>query len=390
MLQKSILSKLLRPGNQKSKMYGAWLALCLGLLLLFLSALAWLDFKSLLKDRNQDDVMAEYILIGKTIDNSGQANLFSEDEINELKGLKNVKDVGSLVANQFPVSASIGGNLGFQTELFLESVDGSFLEDLPENWHWQDGQNTLPIILSNDFLNLYNYGFALSQGLPQLSKKTIQSLPFQIALNNGQEKYNAEIIGFTDRISSILVPKSFITQKNKSLGSGNAEAPARLILKVKDPSESSFVAFLKEKNYNLNADQLKWSKIKTVVQAIISVVGVVAIFIVGMGILSFILFLEVTVYRAEKHIVLLKQLGYLPKHLQKVLIRFFIPWMSSALIAASLLAIIAQGLLMVWLRKMDLQLNFSIAWIIPVLLSFFLLILYLLLRRSTNAILNKI
>jgi len=373
-------------------MYGSWIALCFGLLLLFLSALTWMDFRQIFNEKNPQDSMSEYLIVGKMIANEkgAQNRLFTNGEIDEIKAFKNVRGVGSLTANQFPVAANIGGNLGFHTELFLEAVDNSFLDNLPQNWSWQPGQNTVPILISNDFLNLYNYGFALSQGLPQLSQKSIQALPFQIVVNNGMEKFNAEIVGFTDRINSILVPELFMQTMNEKYDSGINISPSRIIIKVKDPSDHAFVALLKEKNYTVNADQLRWSRIRTAVQTIISIVGGIALLIVGMGILSFVLFLEITVFRAEKHIQLLKQIGYAPWQLKKILIHFFLPWMSSAVLMAAVVALGLQMIMLFWLKNRNLELRMTDAWILLVLMLFFLVILYLLLNKSTKNILRKI
>jgi hypothetical protein len=376
-------------------MYGAWLALCLGLLLLFAAILAWVDFRQILKGKNRQDSMAEFIVIGKKITNEnmgfGQSqNHFSSGDIRDIRQLKNVKAVGKISANQFPVTARMGGSLGFSTELFLESIDNTFLDELPSGWQWQPGENTLPVILSNDFLNLYNYGFALSQGYPQLSQKSIQALPFRIIIAGGKEKFNAQIVGFTDRISSVLVPENFMLAMNAKYGHAGEEMPSRLILKVKDPSDKAFVSMLQKKDYTVNSDQLRWSRIRTAVQAIVSVVGLVALLIVGMAVLSFILFLEITVYRAAGAIRLLKQIGYAPAQLRKVLNRFFLPWMGSAVLIAALAAFALHILLAAWVKSMGLSLEIPIASILIFPLLLFLPALYFLLQSATKAILKKV
>ncbi len=395
MQQNKIILKLLRPGRQKSRMYGSWIALCIGLLLLFTAALAWFDFREILSGKGKEDTMAAYVVIGKKVTNESMArnpedNLFSPPEIAGLQQVKGVTEVGPLISNNYPVSASMGGNLHFYTEMFLGAVEDKYLDVLPEDWTWQPGQQSLPIIMSNDFLNLYNYGFALSQGLPQLSQTSIKALPFEISIARGQEKYRAQIVGFTDRISSVLVPRNFMDEMNRKYAAGTAGKPSRLVVKVQDPSDPSFVDFLKAKSYTTNEEQLRWNRIRTVVQAIVTSVGGLALIVVGMAVLSFILFIEITVQRAAGHISLMKQLGYAPRTLRKILNRFFLPWISSAVIAASLLAFGIHFFMVQWLRTMELQLKLGDAWIIAVLTVVMLLLLLLLLRRSASNILRKI
>ena len=395
MQQNKIILKLLRPGTQKARMYGSWAALCIGLLLLFIAALAWFDFNQILGGKGKQDSMASFVVIGKKVTNESMQknvaeNLFTDKDINQLKQLQGVREVGPLTANRFPVSASLGGNLGFYTEMFLESVDDKYLDVVPEDWNWTAGQPTLPVIMSNDFLNLYNYGFALSQGLPQLSQSSIKAIPFQITVAKGKEQYRAQIVGFTDRISSVLVPQRFMEEMNKKYGDQNATRSSRLILKVKDPSDQQFVAYLKAKNYTTNEDQLRWNRIRSAVQAIVTSVGAVALIVVGMAVLAFILFIEITVQRAAGHIRLMKQLGYAPRTLKKILNRFFLPWLSSAVFVAAVIALGCHIFLIQWLQHMQLQLSITDAWILPVLLLVILTLLWLLLRRSVSKILNKI
>ncbi len=395
MQQEKIILKLLRPGHQRGRMYGSWIALSIGLLLLFVAALAWIDFRSILSRKGKEDSMAAYVVIGKKVTNESmmknpEDNLFTETDVQGLKSLKNVNEVGFLNANKFPVSASMGGNLGFYTEMFLGSVEDKYLDVLPEDWMWQPGQQSLPIIMSTDFLNLYNYGFALSQGLPQLSPTSIKSLPFEISIARGKEKYRAQIVGFTDRISSVLVPQNFMDEMNKRYGVNATTKPSRLILKVQDPSESQFVNYLKAEDYTTNEEQLRWNKIRTVVQAIVTSVGGIAVVVVGMALLSFILFVEITVQKAAGHIRLMKQIGYAPAKLRKILNRFFLPWVSSAVIFAALLAFGVHVFMVTWLKKMELQLEITDAWVIAMLMAGLLILLLLLLRKSVRNILKTV
>lgn len=395
MQQNKIILKLLRPGTHKARMYGSWAALCVGLLLLFAAVLAWSDFNQILSGKGKQDSMASFVVIGKKVTNESMQrnvteNLFTDQDISGLQQLPGVREVGPLTSNRYPVSASLGGNLGFYTEMFLESVDDKYLDVVPEEWNWQPGQPTLPIIMSNDFLNLYNYGFALSQGLPQLSQSSIKAIPFQITVAKGKEQYRAQIVGFTDRISSVLVPQSFMEEMNKRYGDKNTTRSSRLILNVKDPSDQQFVSYLKAKNYTTNEDQLRWNRIRSAVQAIVTSVGAVALIVVGMAVLAFILFIELTVQRAAGHIRLMKQLGYAPRTLKRILNRFFLPWLGSAVFVAAIIALGCHIILVQWLRKMELQLQITDAWILPVLLVVLLALLGLLLRRSVSKILNRI
>jgi hypothetical protein len=376
-------------------MYGSWLALCLGILLLFLAVLAWINFSETLSGKEKKDSMSEYLVVGKEITDQRAGrnkteNLFSLDEQSEVRTAPGVQDAGALTANKYPVSANIGGSLGFYTELFLESVEDHFLDVKPEDWHWQPGQNYLPVILSNDFLNMYNYGFALSQGYPQLSQKSIKNLPFEINIAGGRQRYRAQIVGFTDRISSLLVPQRFMEQMNNDFAQTNSSLPSRLILKVKDPSDKAFIDFLKEKSYTVNQEQLRWSRIRTAVQAIVTSVGAVALIVVGMALLSFILFVEITVFRSANNIRLMQQIGYAPRALRQILIKYFLPWIGSAVCVAIILTAGINFLMIRWLASMDIEISFWTAWPVFALAIILVLLLGVLLTRAVRRTINNI
>ncbi len=392
MQQKKIILKLLQPGNNKSRIYASWTALCIGMLLLFAALQAWVDFRTVLRGKSQQDMMAHYLIIGKEIgkEQASELNLFTAKEIDELRQVPGVDQVGSVQANRFPVDAQIGGNLGFSTALFLEAIDDKYLDQLPDDWQWEPGNPTVPIILSNDFLNLYNYGFALSQGLPQLSTRSIRALPFQISIAGGQEVFRARITGFTDRISSILVPQHFMEEMNRQYGQAGTQQPSRLMLQVKDPADKELISFLQGSHYTTNTEQLRWNRVSTVAQAIVSAVGFVALIVVGMSVLAFILFVEVSIRRAAVNIRLMLQIGYRPLVLKRMLLGYFMPWLVSAILIAALVAFLLHVLLATQLNNSGLTLSWLAAWPIGIVLLIMIALLGLLLNRSIGRMLASL
>ncbi len=269
---------------------------------------------------------------------------FNGNEIEALSNIKGVQDVGILTSNRFPAFIRLNATLGFSSDIFLEAVPDRFIDKKPESWLWDSTGKRVPIILSGEFLNLYNYGFALSQGLPQLSEATIQSLAFDLIVGNpiNRETLSAHVGGFSDRISSVLVPQSFMDYANKKYGNVSKAAPSRLILKIADPSDAAFVTFLKEKNYVTNAENLRWSKLRAVVEIVVLATGILALLLMGISVLVFVLFIELTIAQAQQALELLTQIGYAPSFLKKFMLRRFIPLMLGAVVVALLLAFVAQ------------------------------------------------
>lgn len=347
--QQKILKQLLLRKSNRSRLGIAWLTLLVGTTLLLFAILIWWNFQELLYGKNDNDSLgSSFITISKKVtnENMGKPALttFSSKDIVELSRAPQVQDVGILTANKFPAYIQLNSSLGFSTDIFLEAVPDRFIDRKPATWFWDSTTRQVPLILSGEFLNLYNYGFALSQGLPQFSEATIQSLAFDLVLGSPQlrETYSAHVAGFSDRITSVLIPQSFMDYANEKYGNHLSSAPSRLIVKIGDPSDKAFVAFLKEKNYMTNAENLKWNKLRSVVEVVVMATGILALLLMGISALVFILFVELTIAQAQQSLELLSQIGYAPSFLRKFMMWKFLPLMLAAVVLALFIAFAAQ------------------------------------------------
>lgn len=316
---------------------------------MFFAILIWWNFQELLYGKNDNDSLgSSFITISKKVtdENMGKPNLttFSSKEIVALSHAPQVQDIGVLTANRFPAFIRLNSVYGFSTDIFLEAVPDRFIDTKPPTWFWDSTTRQVPLILSGEFLNLYNYGFALSRGMPQFSQSTIQSLAFDLVLGSSEikETYGAHVAGFSDRITSVLVPQSFMDYANAKFGNAASAAPSRLIVKIADPSDKAFVAFLQEKNYVTNAENLRWNKLRSVVEVVVSATGVLALLLMGISVLVFILFVELTIAQAQQSLSLLSLMGYAPSFLRKLMQRKFLPIMLLAVLLALCIAVGAQ------------------------------------------------
>ncbi|OSZ77968.1 hypothetical protein CAP35_06780 [Chitinophagaceae bacterium IBVUCB1] len=361
--QSKLVSKLLLRHRSNNRLWLSLVALFAGTTLLLVAVMIWWNFSLILNgSASNDSLGSTFLTIGKQITNETMgkknASLYTPREIEAVSAAPQVQDVGMLVSNRFPVYASLSIANGFATDMFLEAVPDRFMDNTPFGWVWEPGNTQIPIILSSDFLNLYNYGFALSQNLPQLSQSTIQALAFDLTIGRGiyTEHYTGRVVGFSDRISSVLVPQSFIEYGNKTFAPTTPIAPSRLILKVKDPSDKRFSDFLKKNNYTTNSEQLRWNKMRSVIEAVASGTGILAILLMGMGTLVFILFIELTIAKARQSLSLLLLMGYSPRYLAMFMLRRFVPLICVALGMAAIVAIAAQGIAAAQLLPMGLTL----------------------------------
>jgi len=217
----------------------------------------------------------------------------------------------------------------------------------------------VPVIVAQDMLNLYNFGFALGKGLPQLSRSTIGLITVNIIVRGaqGEKEYYGKIVGFSERIPSVIVPESFMKWANKNIGENREENPSRVILKVNNPTDPRLASFFEKNEYQINQDRLQASRAGTVIQTVMSLIGIIGFFFI---LLSFVIFLtnfRVILAEAQREIELLKQLGYGTEILRNFLMSYFILFVLFLTFIAFVLLYFGNQQLMPILTRNGLELN---------------------------------
>lgn len=230
------VKQLLKANISKAQLLGYALANQVGLTVILCGIMFYADSRHQAADSDQY-FAGNHVVISKKVEGLGFTPVnFSEEEISELERQPWVKKFGKFSSSQFAVKASVNmGGRGLSTYLFFESVPDEFFDIAPAGWHFDPRRSYVPIILSKDYLTLYNFGFAVPQGLPQVSEKIISSIPIDLTLTGNElvpEHFDASIVGFSSRLNTIAVPQSFMDWANARYAPGDAVPPSRLILEV--------------------------------------------------------------------------------------------------------------------------------------------------------------
>jgi hypothetical protein len=198
----------------------------------------------------------EYLIVTKKISAigsfAGKTNTFSEDELKSLQEQRFSKDVGAFTPSQFKVSAGFGmkeAGISLSTEMFFESVPNKFVDVSLDKWHFDKESRSIPIIIPRSYLNLYNFGFAQSRSLPKLSEGVMGLIQMDIVIKgNGRlEQYKGNIVGFSNRLNTILVPEDFMKWANSEFADENKPQPVRLIVEVDNPADDGIAAIFKKR-----------------------------------------------------------------------------------------------------------------------------------------------
>jgi hypothetical protein len=305
-----ILWHLLRKNLALGQLIGYVLATLLGLTIVLMTLQFSEDLRPMFNEK--EGIFAhDYLLISKKVSVFKTLGItkssFSKEELQELADQPFVNRLAPFTTATFKVYASLSmgnkmANLG--TMLFFESVPNSFLDVTPTDWQWTQGSHFIPIILPRSYLALYNFGFAPSQGLPQLSGSMLSHINLTIDVTgHGKEAaFQSRIVGFTDRINSILVPQSFMDWANNEFGFGNEE-PTHLILEPKNIADPTMKSFFSSHEYEVANDKAAASEassfLRMLIIVVLSVGAVITLLALGLMLLSIHLLIQKNHERIE-------------------------------------------------------------------------------------------
>ena len=168
----SLVWKLMRRHISLGQLAGFFFANLCGMVIVLLSIQFYQDVAPVFTE-GDSFMKKDYIIVSKKVSTLGsmvgKSSVFTAEEIDELKAEEFTKGVGEFTPSQFKVSAGVGMEqlgLNLSTAMFFESVPDAYVDVNLDEWHFEPGQEEVPIIIPRNYLNLYNFGFAQSRGLP--------------------------------------------------------------------------------------------------------------------------------------------------------------------------------------------------------------------------------
>jgi hypothetical protein len=368
---RNIKSLLFTGGNTGSRWF-SYIGLCIGVLLLLCSIQMYVNLQHLLRKNSTSKNGYDFISIRKTVTNETMGlpsmNMFSKEETEELRKQPFIDGAAPLMANNFRLMLSAGSLIEFQTDFFIEAIDNEFIDTVPPSFNWQAGQTTIPLIISSDFLEIYNV-FAPGYELPQVSEATISSLTLTITCYDKQQQeisFYGKIVALSDRINSILVPKTFLDWSNAKFSAMPVTKASRIYLKTKDANNPELLEFLEKKNYRINKDKSRFGRVKQVLQGVFTGLGVFGLLVVVLALMLFSFYLQLLIARSKENLQLLLTIGYSPAWLSKKVSRLFIPvYIFIVIIALSGTAVL-QWLFFHFIIQEREELSEMIHWSLPV------------------------
>lgn len=324
----------------------------------------------------------DYVVLSKKVEGIGFAPVyFSEDEIAKLEQQRWVRKTGRFTASQFAVNGAVNlGGRELSSYLFFESVPDEFFDVKPRDWQFDPQERFVPVILSKDYLTLYNFGFAIPQGLPQVSESLVGAVPAVLRItgrDNEPELFEAAVVGFSSRLNTIAVPQSFMDWANKRYNPEAELHTSRLIVRIDRMAAAEMDNYLKQNEIEIAGDKEQTGNVSKFLSVMSGVVTCNGLLISALALFILTLSVFLLLQKSRETIRKLMFLGFSPREVS----RFYERLVTTANLAITTAAVAATfGGRMLWLPQLR-ELNLGDAPVWPMLAT---AAVYLLLVTTFN------
>ena len=367
-----MIQKIFAKNTKKSAIWVASLGTVIGLSLLFLSIQLYLDIRTMSAQEN-NFIQNDYIVVKKKVSELSSFginnNCFSNQELEELSAQNFVKSMAVFQGCRYKVFVQFSQNGGafpeFSTLAYFESIPDKYIDVETQNWNWEEKDSTVPLILPSTYIDAYNFGISLSMGTPQLSKKLLSTVPFKLKIEGNQKKktYYSKVIGFSDRINSILVPDSFLKYTNTIYGNTNTNPNGKIIIETINAKSQRIKDFLTQNNYQTNLELIKVNKVQEILKDGLVYQLCISLIIIVQSVLLFLFYSKILISKSSYEIKTLIILGYsvntISKTLSSLTTKFYVCMVGLSFI----IALISKNYINYWLinqKQIELQNGLSV------------------------------
>ena len=344
-----IIWKLLRQHISKGQLIGFAIANLIGLTIVLLAVQFYRDVRPVFNDE-ESFIRKDYLIITRTVTGAGAimggSTDFTDEDISDLEAQPWCRQVGRFLNSDFAVDARLGVGAGhaMHTQFFFESIPDEYIDVDPSQWGFSPDRPSVPVIISRDYLSLYNFGFAATQGMPRISEGQAEVIPLEFTLSgNGlRDDMPGRIVGFSNRLNTVIVPQDFMQWANERYGSGEAQQPQRLIVEVNSPGDIKIEQYMDKHNYEIAGDKMSSSKANYFLTVISGIVIAVGILISLLSFFVLMLSIYLLLQKNTQKIQDLLLLGYSPDQVSKHYILLVVGLNAAVLVLAIVLMLLGR------------------------------------------------
>ncbi|WP_455523693.1 ABC transporter permease [Porphyromonas endodontalis] len=328
-MNRNLLGKLLRKNVSAGQLIGFALANVIGLCIVMIGLQFYADVRTVFSSEDSF-INKDYLVLTKKVGGldavgglfsrgNSKTGVFASKEIAQLSSQPWVRKLGTFSSSRYNVTAVVAqpGQGGLETQMFFESMPEEFLDVEGAAWHFDPVQpQEVPVIIPKDYLALYNFGFASSQGLPRVSEGMVGLIPIQFYLTGSEGQslsVTGHIVGFSSRINTIIVPESFMEWSSRQLGTySSVNEVSRIILEVSQPGDAKVEQYLNAHNYEVAGDKMNRNKANYLLTISLVIVLAVGLLISTLSFFILTLSIHLLLQKNTEKLRILLLLGYSP------------------------------------------------------------------------------
>lgn len=315
-----LIWKLLRRHISIFELSVFFLANLIGMIIILCGVQIYSDLKPMFTGE-ESLIGNDYVIITKPVERVGRnATTFTREEVDALGDESFVVNIGEFVSSQYEVYGSIMfGGRKISTMMFFESVPDMFIDVETDKWHFSPDSNEIPIIIPRNYLNLYNFGFSHTQNLPQITENLIKSMTLTVELSgNGLVKnYTGRVVGFSDRLNTILVPMDLMIWANNYYANTAPEGASRLIIEVRNPGDPEVVDYLAEHGFVAEEKPSESSKALLLLKVCIAIIILIGLIFSVLSIVIFTLSIYLLLQKNSEKLENLVLIGHKPSQVAR-------------------------------------------------------------------------
>ena len=311
--------KLLRRHISKGQLAGFFLANLFGMSIVMFACQFYSDVKVVFTAPDSF-LKSGYIIICKKTGAAGtfaqESGTFTAAEIDDISAQPFAASTAAFVTAEYKTEARIGiaGSEAVTTDIAFESVPDEFVDVDSDKWRYAEGQTVVPVILPRSYIAMYNFGLAQGKSLPRLTEGTVGmiDLVFRLQGNGGGMHFKGEVIGFSNRINSILVPMTFMEWSNRHFAPDVNSRPLRIIMKTRNPADAALAEYVETHGYDTDDDNLQAGKTTWFLRLIVTMVLAVGLVITMLSFYILMLSIYLLVQKNTDKLQNLLLIGYSP------------------------------------------------------------------------------
>lgn len=358
-----MIGELVFKHEKKSQQRLSVAGTVIGLILMLLGIQIYLDLNRVLISPS---IMGkDFLVLNKQVSMFG-AQDFTTEELEDMKAQPFILEVAFIESNQFEsyVEADMGPKSSFSTLMPLISMPGEFIDNLTDDWGWQEGEKEIPVIVPTSVFNSYNFGIAEAANSPKITRELITKFRPRLRIGKS-EWYNARIISFSDRFSDgVIVPLDFLKYANKKYSSTQDTKKNRIVISTPNAKNPALGEYISEKAYETNLEKIHGSKINETMNVLLPILLIVSLVIVLLSLLTFIQNAQLMLANSKYELNLLGLLGYSYPAVSRLVMKKF-----NRLFLLIMLLSVPLMILCKWIidlrfeAELELSLGFGLGWI---------------------------